>query len=118
MATARKTTKEVTTTETVYTLELSEEDACSLQDDLKHESMKAGELTPGWVLRILAALESVGGDPAPLAVGDRVRVFEPDSDYTGRVGTLVRIDQADGFLPCLVAFDDGDCWWTKGVERA
>lgn len=111
MATARKTTKEVTTTETVYTLELREEEAMLLGDFLRQ--MGNAPAQP-----IADALSNAHTETTPLAVGDRVRVTEPIGNYNGRVGTLVRIDQADGILPYLVAFDDGDDLWIKGVERA
>ena len=114
MATAHKTTKTVTQEVTTYTLELSEEERGALGRYLM--GCPNGSLFA--VRRALISSDQETTTPAPLAVGDRVRVTELNHEYTGRVGTLVGIDQADEVLPHMVEFDDGDCWWTKGVERA
>ena len=116
MATARKHSKEITTTETVYTLELSEEEATALRQYFE-DGEAHGSDGPGLLDNIYYALKSrPEAQPTPLAVGDRVRV--DDGVTAGLVGTLKRIDPADEILPYLVEYEDGVSWWTKGVERA
>lgn len=79
MATARKTTKEVTTTETVYTLELSEAERDHL---VKLTGEHEATLTNRAIYRALtrAVLEENTSPSAPLNVGDRVRILRSNLD--------------------------------------
>lgn len=116
MATARKTTKTVTYEVTTYTLELSEEERARLLEITGEYD--AAPIDNDIYRALTRAVLEESPTSAPLAVGDRVRVTELAHEYTGRVGTLERIDLAEEVLPHMVRFDDGDSWWTNGVERA
>lgn len=119
MATARKTTKTETVTQevTVYTLELSENEAAKFKNDCANHGINGANASAIFAVRMALACPEDSEVSAPLAVGDRVRVTEDCDDFTGRVGTLVRIDWSDVILPYLVEFDDGEHWWTKGIEK-
>ncbi|WP_406324031.1 hypothetical protein [Streptomyces niveus] len=70
-----------------------------------------------------------GGEPAPLTVGDRVRVVVDDPDerqgkFVGLTGELMSIDSSDGdSIPYLVRFGPGEhgdtdgAWYCAKVEK-
>lgn len=112
-ATKHTETREITTTEevTTYALELSEAERDALVALLDTEGFEAEHIS------IFRAFY-VNDDPAPIAVGDRVRVSADGDDvYPGRIGTVKMIDESDDRLPYLVDWEKhpgGD--WVTAVE--
>lgn len=123
MATAQKhtrtETRTVTEEVTTYTLELSASEKDTLARHLE------GSMGALFSIR-LALIDAPVVDPAPLAVGDRVRVTLGDADSPirarqlhGVVGRLLEIDQGpdNENLPYLVQVGSGHTAWVHSVER-
>jgi hypothetical protein len=117
MATARKTTKEVTTTQTVYTLELSEKERDSLAALLDTEGCEAEHIS---IYRALCVNVQPSETSRPLAVGDEILVLRNYPCNGPSLDDIVQVLRSEpdddneiyvdgGYLPA----DGEDIYWER-----